>query len=136
MKHLELFEKYTASQEYKADSRRDIDLEKVRGLNEYKDITDLGFVEDTSFQQELNNTIKFVRKRHKQSQEGFADVFYTIHPSGAIRRYNLPKSDVIPPGSGNLLYKYPKFKNADDYRKGLLFLWQYLKRKENVGNFR
>ena len=38
MKHLELFEKYTASQEYKADSRRDIDLEKVRGLNEYKDI--------------------------------------------------------------------------------------------------
>ena len=136
MKYLKLFEKYFPSKEYKSDTRRTLDLEKIRSMPEYKDIINLGFKEDTSFQQELNNTIKFIRSRHKQSQSGFGEVFYTIHPSGSIRRYNPPKGNKTPMGSGNVLFKYPKFKNEDDYKKGLLFLWQYLRRKENLGNYR
>ncbi len=100
------------------------------------EIIDLGFKEDTSFQQELNNTIKFVRSRHKQSEDGFGEVFYTIHPSGSIRRYNPPKSEETPAGSGNVLFKYPKFKDESDYRRAFLFLWQYLRRKANLGDFR
>jgi hypothetical protein len=136
MKHLMIFEAYNPRKEYKVDSRRDIDLDKVRSMPEYKDIIDLGFKEDTSFQQELNNTLKFIRRRHKQSEKDHGDVFYTIHPSGAIRRYNPPKGENTPSGSGNDLFKYPKFKSEKDYRKGLLFLWQYLRRKENQGNYR
>jgi hypothetical protein len=136
MKHLMIFEAYNPRKEYKVDSRRDIDLDKVRSMPEYKDIIDLGFKEDTSFQQELNNTLKFIRRRHKQSEKDHGDVFYTIHPSGAIRRYNPPKGENTPSGSGNDLFKYPKFKTEKDYRKGLLFLWQYLRRKENQGNYR
>jgi hypothetical protein len=136
MKHLILFENYEPRKEYMAKTRRDIDLEKIRSSSEYKDILDLGFKEDTSFQQELNNTIKFVRSRHQQKESGKGDVFYTIHPSGSIRRYNPPDDSSIPAGSGNVLYKYPKFKDEKEYRKGLLFLWQYLRRKENRGNYR
>lgn len=136
MRYLRIFEKYSPFKEYKADTRRNLDLEKVRAMQEYRDILDLGFKEETSFQQELNNTIKFVRSRHKQNQSGFGEVFYTIHPSGSIRRYNPPKSEETPAGSGNVLFKYPKFKNEEDYRKAFLFLWQYLRRKENLGDFR
>jgi len=136
MKHLMIFEDYSPRKEYMADSRRDIDLDKVRSMPEYKDIINLGFKEDTSFQQELNNTLKFVRRRHKQSEKGYGEVFYTIHPSGAIRRYNPPSGESTPAGSGNDIYKYTKFNSEKDYRKGLLFLWQYLRRKENQGNYR
>lgn len=136
MKHLMIFEDYNPRKEYMSDTRRDIDLDDVRSLPEYQDIIALGFKEDTSLQQELNNTIKFSRRRHKQGESGYGEVFYTIHPSGSIRRYNPPAGENAPAGSGNDLYKYPKFKNAKDYRKGLLFLWQYLRRKEGKGNYR
>ena len=63
MIHLFEFEKYDPTEEYKEDSRRDIDLEKIRKSQEYEDIIGLGFKDTTSHQQEINNTLKLERKR-------------------------------------------------------------------------
>ena len=137
MKHVVDFEEYDPSDEYKSDSRRSINLDRVRKSVEYKRIIEMGFDEDTSHQQELNNTMKFIRTKHKKKEKGHGDVFYTIHPTGTVRRYNPIKSDDTPEGSGNDIKKFlDPFKTTADYKKGLNYLWQYLKRKEEKGDYR
>jgi hypothetical protein len=97
----------------------------------------MGFIEDTSHQQSLNNTLKFTRQRNKQREKGKDDVFYTIHPSGIVRRYNPVKSEEIPQGEGNDIKRYPKaFTNSNSYLKALRYLIAYLERKEEKGDFR
>jgi hypothetical protein len=119
------------------DTRRDLDLDKIRSTPAYRNIIKLGFREETSHQQELNNTLKFTRVREKQKEVGHDPVFYTIHPSGTVRRYNPIKSDEVPEGNGNDLKKFNRpFRTYRDYIKGLDYLWQYLKRKEEKKDFR
>lgn len=137
MKNLLTFKKYSPELEYKTETRREINLDRVRQTRAYKRILELGFKEDTSHQQELNNTLKFVRTRKKQRETGHGDVFYTIHPSGTVRRYNPLKSPEVPEGSGNDIKKFAKpFWSGQDYVKALNYLWQYLKRKEQNKDFR
>ena len=136
MKHIISFKNYKPDLEYKVETRRDLDLDVIRNMREYKKILGLGFKDITSHQQELNNTIKFVRTRKKQKERGHDEVFYTIHPSGTVRRYNPIKADETPEGSGNDLRKFPPFKTIRDYRKGLEYLHDYLQRKEEKGDFR
>lgn len=131
------FEKYNPELEYKVPTRREINLEWLRQSRPYRRVLQLGFKEDTSHQQELNNTLKFVRIRKKQKEKGHDDVFYTIHPSGTVRRYNPPKSPEVPEGSGNDIKRFPApFKTGRDYIKALNYLWQYLRRKEQNKDFR
>ena len=111
-------------------------MDEVRNSPEYRDVLLLGFKDATSHQQDLNNTIKFVRSRKKQKERGHDDVFYTIHPSGIIRRYNPIKSDETPEGNGNDLIRFKPFRTGKDYRKGLKYLHDYLVRKEEKGDFR
>jgi hypothetical protein len=114
-----------------------LNLDSVRRSKEYKRIIKLGFEEETSHQQEINNTLKFVRSKHKQTEKGHDDVFYTIHPTGTVRRYNPIKSEDIPQGNGNDIKKFIEpFEKPKDYIKGLNYLWQYLKRKEANKDFR
>ena len=137
MKNLLTFKKYDPSKEYKVDTRRDLNLDKIRSTPAYRNIIKLGFKEETSHQQELNNTLKFTRVREKQKEKDHDPVFYTIHPSGTVRRYNPIKSDEIPEGSGNDLKKFNRpFRTYRDYIRGLDYLWQYLKRKEEKKDFR
>lgn len=137
MKHVVDFEEYDPADEYKSDSRRSINLDRIRKSIEYKRIIEMGFEEETSHQQELNNTMKFIRKKQKQREKGHDDVFYTIHPTGTVRRYNPIRSEETPEGSGNDIKKFLEpFKNIADYKKGLNYLWQYLKRKEAKGDYR
>lgn len=129
--------KYKPEEEYKEDSRREMNLSQVRRTKEYEQLIELGFKEDSSHQQELNNTMKFIRTRNKQKETGHDDVFYTIHPTGVVRRYNPEKGKEVPEGSGNVIKKFPaKFSTPKDYKKGLRYLWQYLRRKENRGDYR
>ena len=88
---------------YKEENRRPINLDAVRRTKEYRSLLSLGFKEDTSYQQELNNTMKFVRTKNKQKEPGYGDVFYTIHPTGTVRRYNPIKTSdgEVQEGSGN-----------------------------------
>lgn len=137
MKNILSFKKYDPEKEYKKESRREINLDSLRKTKAFSRILELGFAEETSHQQELNNTIKFVRKRNKKSEPGHGDVFYTIHPSGTVRRYNPIKSEEIPEGDGNDIKKFPApFKSGREYVKALNYLWQYLKRKESQKNYR
>lgn len=141
MKYLLEYEKYTPESEYKLDLRREINLETVRKLPEYELVLDLGFKDVTSHQQELNNTLKFTRTTDVQRERGHGKVFYTIHPTGIVRRYNPVKNRDNPSetdeGNGNDLKNFGKpFKKPTDYAKGLKYLWQYLKRKEEKGDYR
>ena len=88
MNNLLEYSKYDPRNEYKAEDRRDLDIDKVRKSKEYRNVIDLGFKEVHSYQQDLNNTLKFIRTKQKQKEDGHGDVFYTIHPSGTVRRYN------------------------------------------------
>lgn len=136
MKNLLSFKKYNPELEYKVETRRELDMEDVRNSPEYRNVLSLGFKDVTSHQQDLNNTIKFVRSRKKQKERGHDDVFYTVHPSGIIRRYNPIKSDETPEGNGNDLIRFKPFRTEKDYRKGLKYLREYLVRKEEKGDFR
>jgi hypothetical protein len=141
MKYLLEYAKYTPESEYKIDSRRELDLDRVRKLPEYGMVLDLGFKDVTSHQQELNNTLKFTRTTDVQREKGHGRVFYTIHPTGIVRRYNPVKNRENPSemdqGNGNDLKDFGKpFKKVTDYTKGLKYLWQYLKRKEEKGDYR
>jgi hypothetical protein len=137
MKNILSFKKYNPENEYKRDSRREINLDSIRKTKAFQRVLDLGFKENSSYQQELNNTIKFIRTKKKQSEPGHDDVFYTIHPSGTVRRYNPIKSAETPEGEGNDIKKFPQpFKSGRDYIRALNYLWQYLKRKESQKNFR
>ena len=137
MENLLNFKDYEPAEEYKSESRRSLNLDSVRGSKEYKRIIKLGFEEETSHQQEINNTMKFIRTKQKQKEKGHDDVFYTIHPTGTVRRYNPIKSEEIPQGSGNDIKKFIEpFEKPRDYIKGLNYLWQYLKRKEANKDFR
>jgi len=137
MMNIKSFKDYNPNDEYKADSRRTLDLDRVRTTKEYRRLINLGFSEETSDQQALNNTMKFTRTKHKQKEKGHSDVFYTIHPSGTVRRYNPIKSDDVPQGNGNDIKKYAiPFGKSSDYKKALNYLWQYIKRKEDNEDFR
>jgi hypothetical protein len=137
MKNLINFNKYIPDNEYKTESRRELDLDKLKKTKEFKKIIKLGFDEDTSHQQELNNTIKFRRISKKEKEKDHGDVFYTVHPSGIIRRYNPVKSDDVPEGNGNDIKRFTlPFKTTKDYIKGLKYLYEYIKRKEQRKDYR
>jgi hypothetical protein len=141
MKHLLEYSKYSPEEEYKSDSRREINLDVVRKFPEYKMILDIGFKDVTSHQQELNNTLKFTRTTDVQREKGHGKVFYTIHPTGIVRRYNPVRNRKNPgemdEGNGNDIKDFGKpFKRTTDYNKGLKYLLQYLKRKEEKGDYR
>lgn len=137
MRNLLSFKKYNPEKEYKVETRREINLEKLRSSKAYKRILALGFKEDASHQQELNNTLKFVRTKHKENEKGHDAVFYTIHPSGIVRRYNPEKSADVPEGDGNDIKRFHSpFATGKDYIKALNYLWQYLKRKESKKDYR
>jgi hypothetical protein len=140
MKHLFEFDKFKDPQApYKEEERNPINLDSVRRTKEYRKIISLGFKEETSHQQELNSTMKFVRTKNKQKESGYDDVFYTIHPTGIVRRYNPPKdkSGNAQEGSGNDLKRFSrKFNRSRDYKKALTYLYGYLLRKEERGDYR
>lgn len=141
MIHLLEYEKYTPRSEYEADQRRELNLDLVRKLPEYEMVLGLGFKDMTSHQQELNNTLKFSRTTDVQRERGHGRVFYTIHPTGTVRRYNPVKDkknpDELDQGNGNDIKRFNKpFTKVTDYAKGLKYLWQYLKRKEEKGDYR
>jgi len=139
MSQIKSYKDYEPREEYLEDNRRDIDLDKIRKGIEYLDILDLGFDDITSHQQELNNTLKFQRKS-QPDVDGYGDVFYTIHPTGVVRRYNpveVRGSEETPEGQGNPIRTYPgPFRNSTEYKKGLRYLFNYLRRKELRGNYR
>lgn len=137
MKNLLSFKNYRPGKEYKTETRRELDLDVIRSSADYRKIIELGFKEDTSHQQELNNTLKFVRTSKKQKERGHDDVFYTVHPTGTVRRYNPIRSEDTPEGSGNDIKKFNRpFSTIRDYRKGLKYLYGYLIRKQKRGDFR
>ena len=123
MKNVLSFSDYDPELEYKSDTRREMNLNRVRRSREYKELIKKGFKELTSEQQELNSTMKFQRVRFKEKDKGHDFPFYTIHPSGTVRRYNPPKSPEVPEGSGN-------------YIKGIQYLLDYLDRKEDRGDYK
>jgi len=130
------FDKYDPKSEYLEDERRSIDLDKIRKSDAYRDIIDLGFSDDTSDQQELNNTLKFRRKRQPEV-DGYGEVFYTVHPTGVVRRYNPIVSSETPEGQGNAIRTYPDpFRNGKEYKKALRYLFNYLRRKELRKDYR
>jgi hypothetical protein len=81
LKHLFEYKKFEPQEMYKEENRKPINIDAVRRTKEYRKLLSLGFKDDTSHQQELNNTLKFVRTKHKQKEIGYDDVFYTIHPT-------------------------------------------------------
>lgn len=128
---------YKPSDEYQEELRRNINLDSIRKSKEYRNIIDLGFRDDTSHQQELNNTLKFVRTKETDKEFGKDPVFYTIHPTGVVRRYNPTKGEEIPQGSGNDIKVFNKpFFRGKDYARGLKYLFHYLRRKETRGDYR
>lgn len=136
MKTILEFEDYDPRSEYIEDERRELDLDWIRGTKEYRQILDLGFEDITSDQQELNNTLKLQRKKQPDI-EGYSKVFYTIHPTGTVRRYNPVDSDEIPQGQGNTIRNYPRpFRDSREYRKALRYLFNYLRRKELKKDYR
>ena len=68
MNNLLEYSKYDPRNEYKAEDRRDLDIDKVRKSKEYRNVIDLGFKEVHSYQQDLNNTLKFIRTKQKQKE--------------------------------------------------------------------
>lgn len=128
------FDKYEPAEEYKEENRRYLNLDLVRKTKEYRRIIRFGFKETTSKQQKLNNTLKFERKKTNIKEE--ENVFYTIHPTGIVRRYNPPKGEEKSQGNGNIIKNfYVPFKKPSDYKKGLSYLLQYLRRKEIKNNY-
>ena len=139
MKHLFEYKKFEPQEMYKEENRRPINIDAVRRTKEYRKLLSLGFKDDTSHQQELNNTLKFIRTKNKQKEIGYDDVFYTVHPTGTVRRYNPPKTkdDEVQEGSGNDLKKFSKpFVRSRDYKQALTYLYDYLLRKQDRGDFR
>jgi len=136
VKNILNFKRYDPENEYKEDYRREINLGVVKKSKPYKALIAMGFKDVTSHQQELNNTIKFIRTDNIEKEPGHDTPFYTIHPSGTIRRYNPIKGEETPEGSGNDLKKFRPFLNAKDYLKGVKWLKAYLTRKETRGDFR
>ncbi len=141
MNHILEYEKYDPEKEYSSETRREVNLDTVRKLVDYERLIDLGFKEVTSHQQELNNTLKFTRNDNVQKERGHGKVFYTVHPTGKVRRYNPVRNkenpNEIDQGNGNVIKDFMKpFKKATDYSKGLRYLWQYIKRKEEKEDYR
>lgn len=137
MKNLISFSNYEPDEEYKSDSRREMNLNPVRRSAEFKELLRMGFEEVTSDQQELNSTLKFVRVKNKEKDRGHDYPFYTIHPTGTVRRYNPPRGEEVPEGSGNEIKVFPKpFIRWKDYIKALRYLIKYLERKEERGDFK
>lgn len=137
MKNVLSFSDYDPADEYKSELRRDINLNAARRSPAYKELLRMGFEEITSDQQELNNTLKFIRTRRHAKDKGHDFPFYTIHPSGTVRRYNPPKSAEQPEGSGNDIKKFTKpFVRGRDYIKGIKYLIGYLERKEERGDYK
>ena len=137
MKNIKEYKTYTPEKEYEKSTRRDVNLDVLRKSKDYKNIIKMGFTETTSHQQELNNTLKFERKKEKQKEKGKSKTFYTVHPSGRIRRYNPDKSKEIPQGSGNDLINFGKpFRSSREYAKGLKYLKSYIERKEERKDYR
>lgn len=137
MNHLLEYSKYDPRDEYKTEDRRDLDIDKIKKSKEYRNLIDLGFSEVNSYQQELNNTLKFLRIKNKQKEEGHGDVFYTVHPTGIVRRYNPIISSDVPEGNGNVIRRFPKpFRTTKEYSKALRYLFNYLRRKELRGDYR
>lgn len=139
MIHLFEFKEFKDPQEpYREENRRTINLDAVRRTKEYRRILSLGMKEDTSHQQELNNTMRFTRYKNKQKEVGYGDVFYTIHPTGTVRRYNPIKSEdgQVQEGSGNDLKRFNPFRRSRDYKKAMTYLYEYLKRKQERGDYR
>lgn len=136
MENLFEYEDHKKLKEYKADSRREIDLDLVRNLPEYDELKRMGVNEITSDQQELNSTLKFSPTWQKK-EKGFQEVFYTIHPTGIVRRYNPPKDNPELEGSGNDIKTFSNtFRTAREYRKALRYLIDYFKRKKEREDFR
>jgi CRISPR/Cas system-associated endonuclease/helicase Cas3 len=106
VKNIKSYKDYKPEKEYEKSTRREVNLDVLRKSKDYKDIIKMGFKETTSHQQELNNTLKFERKKEKQKEKGKGKTFYTVHPSGIVRRYNPDKSKEIPQGSGNDLINF------------------------------
>jgi hypothetical protein len=137
MKNVLSFSDYDPELEYKSETRREMNLNRVRRSREYKELIKKGFKEITSEQQELNSTMKFQRVRYKEKDKGHDFPFYTIHPSGTVRRYNPPKSPEVPEGSGNDLIVFDKpFYKPKDYIKGIQYLLDYLDRKEDRDDYK
>ena len=137
MKNIKEYKSYKPEKEYKKTTRREINLDVLRKSKDYKNLIKIGFKDSTSHQQELNNTLKFERKREKQKERGKGKTFYTLHPSGTVRRYNPDKSKEILQGSGNDLINFGKpFKSSRDYSKGLRYLKSYIERKEGRKDYR
>jgi hypothetical protein len=137
MKNILSFSNYDPEDEYRSETRREINLGPVRRSLPYKELIRKGFAELTSDQQELNSTMKFQRMRDKEKDKGHDYPFYTIHPSGTVRRYNPPREEETPEGSGNEIKQFDKpFIRAKDYVKGLRYLIGYLKRKEEKGDYK
>lgn len=140
MRSLVSYRDYDPRSEYYEETRREINLDNIRKSSEYLDIIGLGFEDTTSHQQEINNTLKFQRKNQPEL-EGYGDVFYTVHPTGSVRRYNPATGDLkdseFPEGQGNSIRSYPfPFRNSLEYKKALRYLFNYLRRKELRGDFR
>lgn len=123
---------------YQEENRKEIDLSEVRKSKEYRKIINLGFKEITSDQQELNNTLKFERKKQGASEKGYGKVFYTIHPTGKVRRYKPEKNKegIMDEGNGNVLKSFPALKTYKSYKRPLEYLYQYLVRKEERGDLK
>jgi len=137
MRFLLEYEDYDPREEYLTDTRRRLSLGGIRKSDIYQKILDLGFVEQHSLQQGLNNTLKFFRPDQESLEPGEEKIFYTIHPTGTVRRYNPKVDDTIPEGFGNEIKKFPRpFTKPVDYLRALNYLYYYLKRKEMRGNFR
>jgi len=60
MKNVLSFSDYDPELEYKSDTRREMNLNRVRRSREYKELIKKGFKELTSEQQELNSTMKLI----------------------------------------------------------------------------
>ncbi|NBV27571.1 hypothetical protein EBS02_00915 [bacterium] len=137
MRFLLEYEDYDPREEYLSDTRRHLHLDSIRKSDIYQKILDLGFIEEHSYQQSLNNTLKFFRPEQDSLEPGEEKIFYTIHPTGIVRRYNPKIDDVVPEGFGNEIKKFPgPFTKTSDYIKALNYLYYYLRRKEMRGNFR
>lgn len=130
------FDDFSKLKEYKADTRREINLEVVRNLPEYEELLRMGVSDETSGQQEINNTLKLV-PGWQRKEKGHQKVFYTVHPTGIVRRYNPPRENEDLEGSGNDIKVFPdKFRTARDYRKALKYLIKYFKEKIKRGDYR
>ena len=136
MNNLLEYDKYDPKEEYKEDSRRDLDLAKIKKSQEYENILGLGFKDITSDQQAGNNTIKFERKKQPE-ERGYGNVFYTIHPTGVVKRYNPKKDTEMSEGQGNAIKSFKgHFRTSKAYIKGLKYLYEYLVRKEKREDYR